>query len=144
MKTYLSPEAYLNVEGMPKRGYLFVYATASVWTSEDIGHGDTSRKGWVSSVDQPDEPVENRGDVQAIFAASLPLSEDQADDLRRVLEGLGAVYPDGNQNDTLYVVDSRDYDLTKDEVWNYAVHSFAKDYDRRKGEWAETPVALLK
>lgn len=144
MKTYLSPEAYLNVAGFPRRGYLFVYATASVWTSQDIGHGDTARKGWVSSVDQPHEPVENRDDVQAIFAASLPLSEGQADDLRRVLEGLGPVHDDGNQNDTLYVMDPRDYDLTTDETWMYAVHSFAKDYDRAKSEWVETPVALLK
>jgi len=144
MKEYLAPVEHLDVAGLPERGHLFVFGTVGIWSPEDIAHGDTDRKGWVSRIDDRDEPAENRNDVTPLFAGTLPLGEEQIDDLTDMFRRMGAVHDSGNNDGTLYLIDPVEYDLTSGDQWMYAVHAVVKDFNATESKWTETSVNLLK
>lgn len=140
-KHYVRPEDALTLELLPKHGYLVVYATAEVWTNEAIEFGSTDRSGWVSSLDQPDEPVQARNDVDPLFMAYLPLNEDERGELADVLAMLGPV--DSDSGSTIYATGTKTYDMATDEVWRYAVRAHVKNFSTVTMRWSEEPALLL-
>lgn len=107
----------------PATGHLNVYATADVITSASAAEGDADRRGYVSNLDGA-EPMDARNDAAPLFSARLPLDDDERDELRRVVESLGAI--DGDDGSTLYASDAVVHDYATDETWSYALHTFVK------------------
>lgn len=109
-----------------QEGWLSIYATADIYTDESLIHGDADRRGWVSKIDGPDNPVENRNDVEPLFHHELPLDEDALDDLRHVLAA--KEWGPHVERGTLYAADSYAWDDSVSEVWNYAIHGHIRHY----------------
>ena len=116
------------VENFPWSGYLYVYVTADVVTTEPAENGDADRRGYVSDAGATDL-TEYRNDVSPALKAHVVggrLSEDDHDALSDLIERLGAWHScDGF---TLYASDSVTHDYATDETWNYAIHGTRKFY----------------
>lgn len=132
------------VREFPWDGYLYVYVTAEVVTSES--GADADRRGYVSDVGATDI-TEHRNDVEPVLKIRVrgmtfprePIGEDDQDSLTALVESLGAWHSDDGS--TLYGQDSVTHDYSTDEVWNYAVHASRKFY--RDGVVVEDDATIV-
>lgn len=139
---YVRPEQSFTLEHIPEEPSLEIYATVEVWTEAAREFGNTDRMGWVSSITQPDEPEPERDGVTPLFAASLPLDEDNSDDIINILMDLGAVQSDDGS--TIYATDAKVYDMASDETWAYTIHAHIRQQNPVTGEWTEDKVRILR
>lgn len=142
MSHHVRPEDTLTLDHLPDHGLFFVYGTVDVWTEAALEFGNPDRLGWVSSLDQPDEPEENRDAVKPLFMARLPLSEDDEGELRDVIALLGAV--ESENGSTIYATDLKTYDMSTDETWRYAVHAHVKLFGGTPRRWSEHDARLFE
>src|SRR5687768_18025953 len=120
-KHYVWPERAMTLEHIPEEPSLVIYGTVNVYTTASTEAGVPDRSGFVSTLTQPDEPVESRDDASPLLIRSLPLDEEDAADIIRILEELGVA--DSEDGSTIYASDPKSYDLATDETWGYAIHA---------------------
>lgn len=135
------PENHLTTKHLPQSGYLWVFGTVEVTTEESASEGVADRYGWVSSIDKPDEPVENRNDVTPLVHAALPLTRDDLDELHDLLKSMGAIESDDGS--TIRSTDAQSWDLTNDEQWLYTIHASVKRVDLTTAQFVEDHVQIL-
>lgn len=141
MQHYVRPEDHLTTRFLPPGGYLWIDATVDVYTSESVEHGGSDRNGYVSTIEQPDEPTMNEEGMVPVFVAALPLDEEKLEELRRLIAHIGAVESDR----WIAAVDTVTYDMTTDETWSYALHPQFRVMNTLTAQWAHTePVRILE
>lgn len=141
-KHYVWPERAMTLEHIPEEPSLVIYGTVNVYTTAATVAGVPDRGGFVSSITQPDEPVESRDDVTPLLIRSLPLDEDDAADIIQILKDLGVA--DSEDGSTIYSTDPKCYDLGSDEQWAYAIHAHIRRFDPLAEGWVEDKVRILK
>lgn len=145
-KHYVFPERSFTLEHVPAEPSLVIYGTVNVYTGASTEAGVPDRSGFVSSITQPDEPVESRDEARPLLERSLPLDEDDAADILRILQDLGVA--DSEDGSTIYASDPKCYDLASDETWVYAIHAHIRRWDPLAegfvDGWVEDKVRILK
>lgn len=141
-KHYVWPERSFTMENMPPEPSLVIYGTVNVLTTASTEAGVPDRGGFVSTLTQPDEPVESRDDASPLLIRSLPLDEEDAADIIRILEELGVA--DSEDGSTIYASDPKCYDMASDETWSYAIHAHIRRFDPLAEGWVEDKVRILK
>lgn len=138
---YVFPEKSLTREHLPNDGYLVVYATVDVRTTEGDQWGLADRSGWVSTLDRRDEPEQARNDVHPLFSEKLPVRDEEWDDLKDIIKDMGPV--DTEDGSTITATDPKVFDLKTDEAWQYTIHAHVKTYDTGTMNWVEVDARLL-
>lgn len=128
-----------ELDTLPAYGVLRVYVTADRVSPESASEGMPAESGWTSAVGER-TLYDARNYVTPVFEARVPLSDDDRNELTRVVGTLGAYGTDDGS--TLYGEDAHENYETGD-WYNYCLHAHVKHYDSARG-YVEDDVSIVE